>query len=225
MKDNDTTTLEWLLEKGLGYEFSTMFDEENLNFKDVVENEKSKNNVFAKMTDESELYTTKTSDYNFEQKKININIKNKRFSDDIRDTINNICNKHVRTNNTFYKNIYEYHGVVESIDTINQRFTALLVNSDDSGDMLSAEFSLMDVGYESDKNLIEVGVNIIWMIGQEQQVVTRNGVLVQGTQQNVSKFIVRRPQGLNNKKIREAKDEAKKWSEFFKRFESSNTTD
>ena len=68
-----------------------------------------------------------------------------------------------------------------------------------------------------------MGVNIIWIIGQEQQVISRNGSWVQGTQQNMAKFIVRRSQGLNNKRRREAKDEARKWSELFERFESTET--
>lgn len=223
MENKDTETLEWLLEKDLGYEFSTMFDDENLNLKDIIKNDQTHNNIYLEKTSEYEFSLPETSDYNFEQKKKNI--KNKKISDDISDNIKNIYNKHLRTDNTFYKNIYEYHGVVEAVDKINQKFTAVLINSSDSEDMLSAEFNLTDIGYESDKDLIDVGVNIIWLIGQEQQVVTRNGVLVQGTQQNMSKFIVRRPQGLNSKKIREAKDEARKWSELFKRFESTETTD
>ena len=131
--------------------------------------------------------------------------------------------KHLKTNNTFYKNIYEYHGVVETVDKVNKKFTAILINSNDSEHVLSAEFRLDDINYESDKKLIDVGVNIIWIIGQEQQVISRNGSWVQGTQQNMAKFIVRRSQGLNNKRRREAKDEARKWSELFERFESTET--
>ena len=118
---------------------------------------------------------------------------------------------------------YEYHGVVETVDKVNKKFTAILINSNDSEDVLSAEFRLDDINYESDKKLIDVGVNIIWIIGQEQQVISRNGSWVQGTQQNMAKFIVRRSQGLNNKRRREAKDEARKWSELFERFESTET--
>ena len=85
--------------------------------------------------------------------------------------------KHLKTNNTFYKNIYEYHGVVETVDKVNKKFTAILINSNDSEDVLSAEFRLDDINYESDKKLIDVGVNIIWIIGQEQQVMHRRNQL------------------------------------------------
>lgn len=222
MENKHTETLEWLLEKDLNYDISTMFDDENINFKDIVKNDQA-HNTYLEKTSEYQLSLPETADYNFEQKKKNI--KNKKISDNISDSLKNVYNKHLKTDNTFYKNVYEYHGVVETVDKINQKFTAVLINSNDSKDMLSAEFNLTDIGYASDKDLIEVGVNIIWLIGQEQQVVTRNGILVQGTQQNMSKFIVRRPQGLNNKKIREAKDEARKWSELFRKFESTETTD
>lgn len=219
MDSKDTNTLEWLLEKNLGYQYSTMYDDECLNIKDIFENEQEQNK--SNLTNPDELNISETADYNIEQKKANVKIK--KISDDINTDLKNMYFKHLKTNNTFYKNIYEYHGVVETVDKVNKKFTAILINSNDSEDVLSAEFRLDDINYESDKKLIDVGVNIIWIIGQEQQVISRNGSWVQGTQQNMAKFIVRRSQGLNNKRRREAKDEARKWSELFERFESTET--
>lgn len=219
MQNKDTNTLEWLLEKNLSYQCSTMYDDEHLNFKDIFENEQEQNR--SNITNQHDLNLSETADYNIEQKKANVKIK--KISDDINADLKNIYFKHLKTNNTFYKNIYEYHGVVETVDKVNKKFTAILINSIDSEDVLSAEFKLDDVNYESDKKLIDVGVNIVWLIGQEQQVISRNGSWVQGTQQNMSKFIVRRSQGLNNKRRRDAKDEARKWSEIFRKFESTET--
>lgn len=219
MENKDTNTLEWLLEKNLSYQCSTMYDDEHLNFKDIFENEQEQNR--SNITNQHDLNLSETADYNIEQKKANAKIK--KISDDINADLKNIYFKHLKTNNTFYKNIYEYHGVVETVDKVNKKFTAILINSIDSEDVLSAEFKLDDVNYESDKKLIDVGVNIVWLIGQEQQVISRNGSWVQGTQQNMSKFIVRRSQGLNNKRRRDAKDEARKWSEIFRKFESTET--
>lgn len=219
MENKDTNTLEWLLEKNLSYQCSTMYDDEHLNFKDIFENEQEQNR--SNITNQHDLNLSETADYNIEQKKANVKIK--KISDDINADLKNIYFKHLKTNNTFYKNIYEYHGVVETVDKVNKKFTAILINSIDSEDVLSAEFKLDDVNYESDKKLIDVGVNIVWLIGQEQQVISRNGSWVQGTQQNMSKFIVRRSQGLNNKRRRDAKDEARKWSEIFRKFESTET--
>ena len=219
MENKDTNKLEWLLEKNLSYQCSTMYDDEHLNFKDIFENEQEQNR--SNITNQHDLNLSETADYNIEQKKANVKIK--KISDDINADLKNIYFKHLKTNNTFYKNIYEYHGVVETVDKVNKKFTAILINSIDSEDVLSAEFKLDDVNYESDKKLIDVGVNIVWLIGQEQQVISRNGSWVQGTQQNMSKFIVRRSQGLNNKRRRDAKDEARKWSEIFRKFESTET--
>lgn len=226
MGNNDTKTLEWLLEKDLSYQLSTMFDNEDLNFKYIIENEKVSNDVGSDKTfdiDKSESNILKTFDYRPEQKKINI--KDKKMSDDIRKSLDNVNAKRIKYSNTFYKKIFEYHGVVEAVDNVHNRFKAVLTNSKEPEDVLSAEFNISDIGYESDKKLISVGVQIIWMIGQEQQIIERDGILVPGTIQNMSKFIIRRPQGLNEKRKREAKDEATKWAGIFRRFESTDAVD
>lgn len=226
MENDDTMTLEWLLEKDYDCQFSTMCDNEKLNFIDIVENGKELNDIGNNNTeviDKADFNLLSTGAEGFEQRKINI--KNRKLSDDINKSLSNVYVKPIKFNRTFYKNIYEYHGFVESVDKINQKFTAVLKNTEDDEDVLSAEFNLSDIGYESDKNLIEAGVNIVWMIGQEQQLITRNGVWGQGTQQNISKFIIRRPLGLNNKKREEANEKARKFAEFFRQFESEDITD
>ena len=67
MYSKDTNTLEWLLEKNLGYQYSTMYDDECLNIKDIFENEQEQNK--SNLTNPDELNISETADYNIEQKK------------------------------------------------------------------------------------------------------------------------------------------------------------
>ena len=224
MKDNpvDTQTLEWLLEKFGLQNNGTMNDDDKIDLDSFEKYKEVNNNFISGSIIDVNNNLLKSSDFNPEQRKITA--YNKKISEEINTVLRNLSDKKSRSNNTYYKNIYEYHGVVESIDKVNNKFSAVLVNVSDGDDMLSAEFNISDISYASDQELLDVGVKFIWIIGQESQFIFRKGSFMQGTQQNMSKFLIRRTQNLNNKKIKEAKDEANKWSELFRRYSSSDTT-
>ena len=87
-------------------------------------------------------------------------------------------------------------------------FTAHLINSEKNDDELIGEFSLADLSFPSDRELVREGATFIWLIGQEVE---------HRTVKNVSKFIFRRTPVIQNKELREIKANAQKWEEFFSR--------
>ena len=126
---------------------------------------------------------------------------------------------------TYYKSIKEYHGVVESVDFEKGAFQAILHDPHDLTDVLNAEFGFDDLQYKSDIELVVRGANFVWVIGQEAKLLVKNNYLIPGPQTNISKFIFRRTRVLDAKKIEEAKNDAREWTEFFNTIFPDTTED
>lgn len=116
---------------------------------------------------------------------------------------------------SYYNEISEYHGIVESINDEEKSFIATLYLKSNSEKMISVEFSMDDVQYESEKSLIKVGAPLIWLVGQETGLLLRENQLKQGPRVNISKFRFRRTIGLSHKQVQIAKEEADEWTRFF----------
>ena len=108
--------------------------------------------------------------------------------------------------NTFYRSIKQYDGTVQLIDEEADTFTAHLVNIDEGDDELVVEFSFKDCSLGSDRELVRVGANFVWLIGQEDE---------RGTATNIAKFVFRRTPVIHGRALQGAKDNAKEWAEFF----------
>jgi hypothetical protein len=133
----------------------------------------------------------------------------------IKKSLENISryNKHLKES-SYYSSIKQYHGIVQSIDEGADIFTASLINIEDENEELLAEFSLQDDVYGSDRELIQLGANFIWLIGQEVE---------HGTARNIAKFIFRRTYVARGKVLQEAKDNARELSELFDRIGATET--
>ena len=107
---------------------------------------------------------------------------------------------------TFYQDITQYSGTIQSIDKDLDIFTANLVNIDDVDDKLLAEFYINDYNFGSDMELIQPGANFIWLIGQEVE---------HGTRKKTTKFIFRRTPIARGRALQEAKDKARELAELF----------
>jgi hypothetical protein len=116
---------------------------------------------------------------------------------------------------TFYQYIKQYLGTVQSIDEKSDIFTANLVNIDDEYDKLLAEFSFKDYDFGSDRELILIGANFVWLIGQEVE---------HGTVRNITKFLLRRTPIIRGKALQEAKDNARELSKLFDGIATAETT-
>ncbi len=125
---------------------------------------------------------------------------------------------------TYYKFINVFHGIVQTVDVYNNTFSATLINADNDDDILSAEFNIDDVQNLSEKELVKVGAKFVWLLGQEVKILKVGNYLKDGPQTNVSKIIFRRTKVLTPRKVQTAKENAIKWTEFFKKLSTSNPT-
>lgn len=121
---------------------------------------------------------------------------------------------------TVYKDIIEYHGSVTYVDKTGSKFRANLVNVLDDNDVIILELLAEELQYESDKNLLKIGAKIVWIIGQEEQLIM-NEHGINGPRTNISKCIVRRTRDkLSIKQEEEARKNAEEWVRYFRRFKT-----
>lgn len=125
---------------------------------------------------------------------------------------------------SFYNDVEEYHGIIQAIDFTKKTFNAILTNTNDSGKVIKVEFDIEDVQFESDKELVKIGAPLIWMIGQETQLLFCDGKTKLGPKKNFSKFIFRRTKVITTKEKDEAKHEGSKWARFFEQCTTEEET-
>lgn len=116
---------------------------------------------------------------------------------------------------SFYNDIEEYHGNIQTVNLKKKTFNAILTNCKDKSKVIKVNFDIEDVQYESDKELVKVGAPLVWIIGQETTLLFCEGKTKLGPRKNFSKFIFRRTKVLTTKEKDEAKHDGNKWARFF----------
>lgn len=211
-----------------------MFDIENSSHMDLYANEDEQNIATVERSSNEHLNgiidalndNVVTMDEQFEHEVatnsnllyLNSNGSKVKVSENIKAVIKHMANEYKRVKTeTFYKFLEQYYGIVESIDFELETFTAILTNFADKTKKILAEFDFDDLQYQSDRKLIDVGANFIWLIGKETQQT--------GQQTNMSKFVFRRTKALTSKQIEQAERDADEWTEFFKSIVVSDTSE
>lgn len=133
--------------------------------------------------------------------------------------------KGIGTKDSFYNDIGEYHGYIESIDWSTNTFNATLHDINDDTKRIIVEFNIDDIQYETDKDLLALGARIVWLVGQEIQLLNCKNGIKQGTHTNISKIIFRRINALSKRKSIGVKKDVKYWTEFFKKCSSQDSSD
>ena len=118
---------------------------------------------------------------------------------------------------SYYTDIQEFHGYVESINSDEGSFFSFLKEVTTSI-IVNVKFGFDDLQFDSEKSLIAVGVPLIWLIGQEVQIVRRDKFIKPGTRRNFSQLMVRRSTGITKRQAEIAKEEANEWGKFFQQF-------
>ena len=95
-------------------------------------------------------------------------------------------------------------------------FEASLKPVSDNSDakIIKATFDIDDI-QESDKKLLSIGTQLVWLIGKERKENNVRGVLKPGGITNVSRIHIRRTRVLSQKKRIEIEKQANEWSQFF----------
>lgn len=150
------------------------------------------------------------------------NIIQKEKTNRIRSLNDSISHKIVSID-SYYDSVEEFYGVVESIDRINNTFEALLRPANDkaSEKNIKATFDIDDI-QESDKILLSVGVQLVWLIGKERKINNIKGVLKPGGITNISRLQLRRTRVLNKKQKMKIEEMANEWSQFFTRLDGND---
>ena len=117
---------------------------------------------------------------------------------------------------SFYDYVDEFYGNVDGIDFDNNEFTALLkpAKADNDNIDIKVIFNIDDI-QESDKKLLFIGAQLIWLVGKERKINNVKGVYKLGGVTNFSKIQMRRTKVLNKKKKSEIEKCANEWSRFF----------
>lgn len=143
------------------------------------------------------------------------NMIQKEKTNRIRSLDDLILHKIVNTD-SYYDFVEEFYGVVESIDIVNNTFEAFLrpANDKSSTNNIRATFDIDDI-QESDKKLLSVGVQLVWLIGKERKINNVKGILKRGGITNFSRIQIRRTRVLNKKQKEKIEEKANEWSQFF----------
>lgn len=161
------------------------------------------------------ISTLVSSDNDDEQKCVIIG--NQKNSNKLSEKIQFIeKRKHRFAIESFYNDIEEFHGIIESINTTEKKFNAVLTDVNNTDRTINVEFNLEEIQYESDKPLLQIGAQIVWIIGQETKILFCNGEIKNGPRTNISKCTIRRTKSLTAREKEKADDEADKWTEFFR---------
>ncbi|MDE7328489.1 MAG: hypothetical protein K2N57_01915 [Clostridia bacterium] len=123
---------------------------------------------------------------------------------------------------SYYNEIKEYYGSVDTINEERNTFIATLSFKSDPENKISVEFNFDDVQYESEKSLIKIGAPLVWVIGQETGLVLRENRVKQGPRINISIFRFRRTKCLSSKQVQAAKEKANEWTRLFIGYKSEN---
>ena len=123
---------------------------------------------------------------------------------------------------SYYNEIKEYYGTVDTINEEQNTFIAILYLKSDPEKKISVEFDFEDVQYASEKSLIKIGAPLVWIVGQETGLLLRENKLKQGPRINISIFRFRRTKCLNKKQVQSAKEKANEWTELFIGYKTEN---
>ena len=118
---------------------------------------------------------------------------------------------------SYYDSVEEYYGTIESIDIENNTFTASLRSSNDKkySEDIRATFNIDDIQNDSDKKLLFVGSQFIWLVGKERKINNVKGQYKPGGITNISRIQFRRTRVLNKKQKKNIEDRVNEWQEFF----------
>lgn len=125
---------------------------------------------------------------------------------------------------SYYNQVEEFHGIVDSVDEKKHSFNALLYNIKTPQKKFYVKFNFEDIQYESDIDLLNIGAPIVWIFGIETQLLLRDGQLKLGPKTKFSKITFRRTKTLSKRQMREAEENAEYWTEFFKGCQSTDKT-
>lgn len=180
-----------------------------------VELDSKSNNVF----DETMPYG---SQINSEDECLDRNITHiGQMQNDKLENLNNVLKFIFNVNksmhiDSFYNDIEEWHGIVESIDDSSEKFKVLFGDELDEMQHI-VEFDMEDMQFASDLKLLKVGANIIWIFGHETQIIKVDNTLKLGPRTNVSRLTIRRTKTLTKKQVKEAEEYAESWTKFFRK--------
>lgn len=118
---------------------------------------------------------------------------------------------------SYYDSVEEYYGIVESIDLDNNVFTASIRPADDKkySEVIRATFDIDDIQNDSDKELLFIGSQFIWIVGKERIINNVRGHYKLGGITNISRIQFRRTRVLNKKQRKNIEDSVNEWQEFF----------
>ena len=144
-----------------------------------------------------------------------ISLDQKEKADKIYRLKNTVASKVVCID-SYYDSVEEFYGVIDTIDAEMNTFEASLKPVSDNSDakIIKATFDIDDI-QESDKKLLSIGTQLVWLIGKERKENNVRGVLKPGGITNVSRIHIRRTRVLSQKKRIEIEEQANEWSQFF----------
>ena len=118
---------------------------------------------------------------------------------------------------SYYDSVEEFYGTVESIDFDNNIFTASLRRAYDENysEVIRATFDIDDIQNDSDKELLFIGSQFIWLVGKERKINNVHGQFKPGGITNIARIQFRRTRVLNKKQKKDLEASVHEWQEFF----------
>lgn len=145
-----------------------------------------------------------------------ISFDQKEKAERLKSLKNMVSNKRIIID-SYYESVEEFYGEVDAIDKKTNTFNVSLRPGIEDKDekIIKATFDIDDV-QESDKKLLSIGTQLVWIIGKERKENNVRGVLKPGNITNFSRLYIRRTRVLSKKKRTEIEEQANRWSQFFK---------
>lgn len=113
----------------------------------------------------------------------------------------------------------EFSGVVDDLNWQEGKFWALMTETN-TQEQISVEFNIDDFQWKSDKELLRIGSQIVWLLGQDVNIYGHSEQIT-----NSYRLFIRRMATLNKRRMEKAEENASYWTKFFRECDTEDSSE
>ena len=118
----------------------------------------------------------------------------------------------------------EFSGVVDDLDWQEGKFWALMTETN-TQEQISVEFNIDDFQWKSDKELLQIGSQIVWLLGQDVNIIESKTCGHSEQITNSYRLFIRRMATLNKRRKEKTEENASYWTKFFRGCDTEDSSE
>lgn len=118
----------------------------------------------------------------------------------------------------------EFSGVVDALNWQEGKFSALMTETN-TKEQISVEFNIDDFQWKSDIELLQIGSQIVWLLGQDVNIIKSKTCGHSEQITNSYRLFIRRMATLNKRRMEKAEENASYWTKFFRECDTEDSSE